>query len=114
MDAFLESISKLKLTLDHYLSKFRNSYKFLFCVEKMHITSPKEVSKFLGMAKSNLAILAGKLRLQKYLTQEKINKKEIKYKVTSLGLKKLEEKLQKNKITEQDMAKITQIAKELA
>ena len=102
MKNFTENICKLKLTIDHYFDNFSNSYKLLFCVEKMKITSPKEVSKFLNMAKSNLAILAGKLRLQKYLVQEKINKKEIFYRVTPLGQQKLEEKLTKFDLEDKD------------
>ena len=110
MNNYIDTIAKLKLTLDHHLSKFSKSYKLLFCVEKMGITSPKEVSAFLNMAKSNLAILAGKLRLQKYLVQQKINKKEIRYKVTPLGQIKLDEKLQKLKISSTDQAQINKIA----
>ena len=93
MNNFSEQIMKLKLMVDYYIEDFSNSYKFMFMVAKLGINSPKDLCDVLKMAKSNLAILAGKLRFQRYIVQKNINKKEIYYEITELGLKKLEQKI---------------------
>ena len=102
MDKLTELIAKLKISLDVYLDKLSNSLKMLFCIAKLGINSPKLVGERLDMAKSNVAILAGKLKLQKYIKQTKVNKKEICYEITELGMKKLDEKLEKMKLSEKD------------
>lgn len=108
MEKFEEFISKLKITIDHYLNDFGNSFKMLFCIGKMGIKSPKNVGEKLNMAKSNVAILAGKLKFLKYIKQTKINKKEIEYSVTDLGMKKLDEKLEKIEVDEEEKQKIVE------
>lgn len=113
MDQLTELLAKVKIALDVYMKKLSNSLKMLFCIGKMGIDSPKMIGEKLGMAKSNVAILAGKLKLQKYIKQTKVNNKEIKYTITDLGQKKLEEKLEKLKISENVKAELREINKEI-
>ena len=113
MKDFNELFLKSKIIFDHYLSNVSNSFKVMFCIEKMNITSPKEISNMLNIAKSNLTILVGKLRLQKYVVQEKINKKEIKYSLTELGKEKLEGKIAAISVPEKDKKVILDKLREL-
>ncbi|MBQ8468132.1 MAG: winged helix-turn-helix transcriptional regulator [Clostridia bacterium] len=102
MKNFTELIAKLKIILDHYLDSVNNSFKVMFCIEKMNIHSPKDISMLLNIAKSNLTILVSKLRIQRYITQIKVNKKEISYSLTELGREKLNNKINSIKIAEED------------
>lgn len=97
---FISLILKIKMCIDHVVEDFSNSFKMLFLVSELGLQSPKQLCKALNMAKSNLAILAGKLKSQNFLTQEKTqeNNKEICYKVTPLGKSQLDEKIDSIKI----------------
>ncbi len=90
-------LAKIKLFVDGLIGSFSNSYKILFAISELCITTPKDLCDTLNMAKSNLAILASKLRLQKYIEQHKdeTNQKHISYSITELGKSKLQAKLKK-------------------
>lgn len=98
--SFMSLLIKIKMLVDHFIEDFGNSFKVLFLVSELGLKFPKEICKVLNMAKSNLAILASKLKNENFLTQEKNdnNKKEIYYKVTPLGKSKLDEKIEAIKI----------------
>lgn len=97
---FMSLLLKIKMLVDHYIEDFGNSFKLLFLVSELGLRSPKELCNTLNMAKSNLALLAGKLKSEKLLVQEKTedNNKEIFYRVTPLGKSKLDEKIDNIKI----------------
>ena len=98
--SFVALLLKIKMLIDHCIQDFSNSFKILFLVSELGLRSPKELCNVLNMAKSNLAILASKLKSENFLVQEKIetNNKEIYYKVTPLGQSKLEAKIEQIKI----------------
>jgi DNA-binding MarR family transcriptional regulator len=112
---FATTLVELKVLIDHNVADFGNNYKILFLVEKLGISSPKEICAVLNMAKSNLAILASNLRLQKCLEQYKTqdNKKEILYRVTDYGKTKLNNKLQNLNIEITEKEKIIKHIKSL-
>lgn len=97
---FMSLLLKIKMLIDHYIEDFGNSFKLLFLVSELGLRSPKELCNTLNMAKSNLALLASKLKSENLLVQEKTqdNNKEIFYKVTPLGKNKLDEKIEAIKI----------------
>ena len=88
---------KVKMLIDNIIGTFNNTYKILFAICVMGINTPKAICDLLNMAKSNLALLAGKLKLQKYIDQDKfgISSKNITYFVTPMGENKLNAKLKK-------------------
>ncbi len=92
---FASELLKVKLISDYLIDDFSNSYKVLFLISELNVCSPKDLCRILKMAKSNLAVLAGKLRLVKFIEQKKQadNQKEIIYFVTPLGREKLNNKL---------------------
>lgn len=98
--SFMSLLLKIKMLIDHFIEDFSNGFKILFLVSELGFRSPKELCNVLNMAKSNLAILASKLKSDNFLIQEKNqdNKKEIYYKVTPLGKSKLAEKIDEIKI----------------
>ena len=98
--SFMSLILKIKMLIDHFIEDFGNSFKVLFLVSELGLRSPKELCKVLNMAKSNLAILASKLKSENFLIQEKTenNNKEIFYKVTPLGKSKLDQKIEEIKL----------------
>lgn len=110
----LKSLIKTKILVDYLIEDFSNCYKLLFMVEELKLSSPKQLCAGLHMAKSNLAVLAGKLRLLKYLEQHKSsdNQKEITYKVTSLGKSKLENKIKEQISFIKDKDKLVQMLKQ--
>lgn len=97
---FTVLLLKLKMLIDNVIEDFSNSFKILFLVSELGLRSPKELCKVLNMAKSNLAILASKLKSEQFLEQEKtdFNNKEIYYSVTPLGKSKLDQKIESIKI----------------
>lgn len=97
---FISLILKIKMLIDHVIEDFSNSFKVLFLVSELGLKSPKQLCKALNMAKSNLAILASKLKNNNFLIQEKNqdNNKEIFYSVTTLGKTKLDQKIDDIKI----------------
>ncbi len=103
MKNFMSLLLKVKVMLDHYIEDFSNSFKILFLVSELGLRSPKDLCNVLNMAKSNLAILASKLKNDNFLIQEKTdsNQKEIFYKVTPLGKTKLDEKIEEMKLDNQ-------------
>lgn len=111
---FTKSLIKAKILIDYLIEDFNNSYKFLFMVDELNLNSPKELCIGLNMAKSNLAVLAGKLRLLKYLEQHKSgdNQKEIIYKVTPLGRTKLQNKISEKNLSAEDKNKIVGMLKQ--
>lgn len=88
---------KIKMLIDNAIGTFNNTYKTLFVIQVLKINTPKAICDILNMAKSNLALLASKLRVQKYIEQDKtgLSCKNITYSVTSLGASKLNSKLAK-------------------
>lgn len=88
---------KIKMLIDSIVGTFSNAYKMLFAIAVLKINTPKAICDILNMAKSNLTLLASKLRLQKYIDQDKngLSCKNITYSVTSLGKTKLNVKLNK-------------------
>lgn len=98
---FITLLLKIKVLIDHYIEDFGNAFKILFLVGELGLRSPKELCNVLNMAKSNLAILASKLKSQNYLIQEKTedNNKEIFYSVTTTGQDALQKKIQEIKIS---------------
>ena len=100
MQSFVSLLLKIKVMIDHCIEDFSNSFKLLFLVSELGIKSPRDLCNMLNMAKSNLAILANKLKKDDFLIQEKslTNKKEIFYKVTQLGKLTLDKKIEEIKL----------------
>lgn len=100
MKDFVSLLLKIKVMIDHCIEDFSNSFKLLFLVSELGIKAPRDLCDVLHMAKSNLAILANKLKGEEFLVQEKslMNKKEIFYKVTPLGKSTLDSKIEEIKI----------------
>ena len=88
---------KVKMLVDSIIGSFSNTYKILFLISELCINTPKAICDMLNMAKSNLALLASKLRVQKYIEQDKtgFSSKNITYSITDLGKNKLSNKLKK-------------------
>ena len=68
--SFMSLILKIKMLIDHFIEDFGNSFKVLFLVSELGLRSPKELCKVLNMAKSNLAILASKLKSENFLINQ--------------------------------------------
>ena len=113
MESFEEKLIKTKIVIDEYVGCFSNDYKFLFLIDKMNINQPKQICEKLNMAKSNLALLASKLKFLRYISQTKINNKEILYNITDIGKRKLQEKIEKLQISTEKQELIAKIIKNL-
>ena len=102
-NSFAEKIVELKLLTDRWCEGqnksnglFLVSYQFLYELSKAEFVAPKVLIKKLGLAKSNLALVAKEMIKKGFAISKKDeqNRREIYYSITDSGKKELNAKLE--------------------